>query len=86
MTNRAVQLITRCLLLGRGCHASRVVSLCISIVPWSGIRGKRRAIRWSLTVCYPAIRRHFYYHFLSIATLTDFDLITLSLTFILTDC
>ena len=66
--------------LGQGGHALSVVSLCISILPWSGIWGKRRAIRWSLTACYPAIRRHFYYHFLSIATLTNFDLITLSLT------
>ena len=57
-----------------------VASLCISILPWSGIRGKRCAVGRSLTACYPAIRRHFYYHFLSIATLTDFDLITLSLT------
>ena len=33
-----------------------------------------------LSACYPAIRRHHYYHFLSIATLTDSDLLTLSLT------
>ena len=47
---------------------------------YNSIQGKRRAIQRSLTACYPAIRRHFYYHFLSIATLTDFDLITLSVT------
>ena len=57
-----------------------VSSLCIRIFPQSGIQGKRHAVRRSLAVCYPAIRRHFYYHFLSIAALTDFGLLTLSLT------
>ena len=59
MTNCAVELITHCLLLGQGRHALSVVSLCIRILPWSGIQGKRHAVRRSLTACYPAIRRHF---------------------------
>ena len=65
---------------GSGHHAICDISLCIHIFPWSGIRGKQHAIQRSLTVCYPAIRGHFHYHFLSIATLTDFGLITLSVT------
>ena len=47
------------LLLGWGWHASSIISFCISILPWPGIRGKWCAIRWSLTACYSAIRRHF---------------------------
>ena len=78
MTNCVVWLVRRCLLLGRG-HLC-LISPCICIFPQSSIRGKRRAVQRSLTACYPANRRHHYYHFLSIATLTDSDLLTLFLT------